>query len=44
MKRNFRITKRQERDRNCPNGEIDFEKRKERKIRRAEDEIEEERI
>lgn len=44
MKRRFKITKRQERDRNCPNGEIDYEKREEREIERAEDKIEEEKI
>lgn len=44
MKRRFKITKRQEQDRNCPNGYIDYDKRKERRINRAEDKIEGEKI
>lgn len=44
MKNRFKITKRQERNRNCPNGHIDRKKRKEREIERAEDRIEEEKI
>lgn len=44
MKRRFKINKRQERDRLCPNGRVDRDRKREREIERAEGKLEVEKI